>query len=217
MARLIGTIWTFTSTSGTASIVERFRTFVYSVSCSNLSFISLSMIYALMSPLCSFLMACILQVSGGPMAWSLCTRAQLFCFNVSSRSVASPIYIVISCTSVGLQVLCFIAWGIIGTVAVMCAYDSGPIGTSPFFVAIVAALWRALIFVQIAFMSQAYYFWVPQVQISSANVVKAAQRVVIAVVKKESIVERSLFASRDRFCSTCWVCSAAYIVYRTRS
>ena len=104
--------------------------------------------------------------------------------------------------------------GIMGIVAATCAYDSGPISVGPFFVAIVAALWRVLISVRIAFMSWAYCSWVPWVQINSVNVVKAAQGVVIAVVRKESIVKHSLFALRDCFYSTCWVCSTAYMVCR---
>jgi hypothetical protein len=102
MARLIGTAWTSTSTSGIAGIAEYPRTFVHPVSCSNLSLVSLSVIYALMSPLCSFLTAYILWVSGGPAAWSLCTIAWLFCFKASLWSAASPMRIIISCTSVGL-------------------------------------------------------------------------------------------------------------------
>ena len=39
-----------------------------------------------------------------------------------------------------------------GIVAAMCAYNSGPIGVNLFFIAIVAALQRALISVQIAFI-----------------------------------------------------------------
>jgi len=46
---------------------------------------------------------------------------------------------------------------------------------------------------------------------------KAIQRVVIAVIRKESIVERSSSALRDRFYNACWVYSTVYIVYRTRS
>jgi len=61
--------------------------------------------------------------------------------------------IVILCTSVGLWATCLIAWGIIGMVAVMYTYNSGPIDVSPLFVAIVAAFLRAPISVQIAFMS----------------------------------------------------------------
>jgi len=68
MARLIGTAWTSTSTSETAGVVERLRTFVYSVSYSNLSFTSLSVIYALTLPLYSFFTAYILWVSRGPVA-----------------------------------------------------------------------------------------------------------------------------------------------------
>ena len=52
---------------------------------------------------------------------------------------------------------------------------------------------------------------------SSTNVAKAARRVVITVVKKESMVVHSSSALRDCFCIACWVCSAAFIVYRTRS
>jgi hypothetical protein len=105
-------------------------------------------------------------------------------------------------------------------VAATCAYVAcdgcGPVGAGPLVAAvavIVAALWRALISVRIALMSWAYCYWVPWVQVGSA----AARRVVIAVVRKESMVVRSSSASRDRSCSTCCVCSAASIVYRTRS
>ena len=45
------------------------------------------------------------------------------------------------------------AWDIMGIVAATYAYDSGLMGISPFFIAIVAALQRALISVQIAFIS----------------------------------------------------------------
>ena len=145
MARLIGTAQTFTSTSGIASIVERPRTFVYPVSYSNLSFISLSIIYALTSPLYNFFTAYILQVSRGPTAQSLYTRAQLFCFKVSLRSTASPIQIVILYTSISLWVAFFTAQGIIGVVAAIYAYDSRPINTGLLFIAIVIALWRVLI------------------------------------------------------------------------
>ena len=70
--------------------------------------------------------------------------------------------------------LYFMAWGIVGIVAAMCTYDSKPMGVGLFFIAIIAALWRALISVWIAFMSWAYYSWVFWVQISSTDVVKAA-------------------------------------------
>ena len=102
MARLVGTAQTSTSTSGTASIVKRPRTFVHSVFYSSLSLISLSITYTLILLLYSFFMAYILWVSRGPTAQSLCTRAQLFYFKASSRSAASPIRIVISFTSIGL-------------------------------------------------------------------------------------------------------------------
>jgi len=75
IVRLVGTTWTFTSTSGTASVAKRLRTFVYSISYSNLSFISLSIIYALTLPLYNFFTAYILWVSRGPTAWSLYTKA----------------------------------------------------------------------------------------------------------------------------------------------
>ena len=148
----MGTIQTSISTSGMASIAERPKTFIHPISYSNLSFVSLSIIYTLISPLCSFFTACILQASKGPVAWSLCTRAQLFCFKVFSQSVASPIRIVISCTSIGLQVACFTAQGIIGVVVVTCVYNSGPIDAGPLFIAVVVALQRALISVWIAFI-----------------------------------------------------------------
>ena len=102
IARLVGTIQTSTSTSGTASVAERRRTFVHSVSYSSLSLISLSITYALISPLCSFFTAYILQVSRGPVAQSLYTRAQLFYFEASLQLAALPIWIVISFTSIGL-------------------------------------------------------------------------------------------------------------------
>ena len=143
MARLIGTAWTSTSTSGMASIVERPRTFIYPVSYSNLSFMPLSITYALTSPLCSFFIAYILQVFRGSVAWSLYTRAQLFYFKVSLWLVALPIQIMILFTSIGLQVAYLIAQGIIGMVAAACTYNSGPIDAGPLFIAIVTALRRA--------------------------------------------------------------------------
>ena len=46
----------------------------------------------------------------------------------------------ISFTSVDLWVAYFIAWGIIGVVAVTCAYDSRPVGAGPLFIAVVTVL-----------------------------------------------------------------------------
>jgi len=61
--------------------------------------------------------------------------------------------IIISCTSVGLWATYLIAWGIIGIVAAIYTYDSGPIDVGPLFIAIVAAFLRAPISVRIAFIS----------------------------------------------------------------
>ena len=134
----------------------------------------LSIIYTLILPLYSFFTAYILQVFGGPTAQSLYTKAQLFYFKVFLQSATSPIQIIISCISIGLQAVCFIAQGIINIVAVTYMYDSGPIDASPLFIAIIIALQRALMSIQIAFIFQAYYFQVFWVQINSANIVKAA-------------------------------------------
>ena len=112
------------------------------------------------------------------------------------------------------------AQGIIGIVLATYTYDSELTGVGPFFVTIVTAitaLRRAPISIRITFISQAYYSQVPQVQISSANVAKATRRVVIAVVRKESMVVRSSSILRDRFYNTYQVYSTAYIVYKTRS
>src|SRR6266478_8097143 len=100
MARLVGTAWTSTSTSGTAGIAEHSRTFVYPVSCSSLFLVSLSVIYALILPLCSFFTVCILWVSGGFIVWSLYTRAWLFCFKAFLRLAVLLMRIVILCISV---------------------------------------------------------------------------------------------------------------------
>ena len=102
IVRLIGIIQTSTSTSGMASIIKHPKTFIHSVFYSSLSLASLSVIYALILSLYSFFMAYILQVSRGPAAWSLYTRAQLFYFKASSQLAALPIQIIISFTSIGL-------------------------------------------------------------------------------------------------------------------
>ena len=159
IVRLIGTAWTSTSTSGIASIAKHPRTFIHPVSYSSLSLIPLSIIYALTSPLYSFFTAYILQVSSSPTAWSLYTRAQLFYFKVTLWLVVSPIRIIILQISIGLQVAYLIAQGIKGIkgiIAVTYAYNYGPIGISPLFIAIIITFQRALISIQITFISWAY-------------------------------------------------------------
>ena len=102
IVRLIGITQTLISTSGTTSVAERPRTFIHSISYSNLFFTSLSVIYALILPLYNFFIAYILQASRGPTAQSLYTKTQLFYFKVSSWLAALPIQIIILYTSIGL-------------------------------------------------------------------------------------------------------------------
>ena len=136
----MGIIQTSTSTSRTASIAERLRTFVYPISYSSLSLISLSIIYILILPLYNFFIAYILQISRGFTAQSLQIRAQIFYFKASLQLVALPIQIIIIYTSIGLQVAYLLAQGIIGIIAAIYIYKSVPIDTSPFFIAIIITL-----------------------------------------------------------------------------